>query len=104
MQDWAEEVETATPADAAPNSAHPAPMSTDLPAHWRDRIHLAGSEFAPDFPGYLEGAVLAAERAVDALQSQLGSGSKLPGPGQTTEAALPAASRTGSHTGENGGA
>ena len=104
LQDWAEEVETATPADAAPNSAHPAPMSTDLPAHWRDRIHLAGSEFAPDFPGYLEGAVLAAERAVDALQSQLGSGNKLPGPGQTTEAALPAASRTGSHTGENGGA
>ena len=27
-------------------------------------------EFAPDFPGYLEGAVLAAERAVEALLAQ----------------------------------
>jgi monoamine oxidase len=104
LQDWAEEAETATPADAQPASAHPAPMSTALLAPWRDRIHLAGSEFAPGFPGYLEGAVLAAELAVDALQAHLGSGNKLSSLGQTTEAALPAASKTGSHTGENGGA
>jgi len=104
LQDWAQEAETATSADAQPASAHPAPLSTALPAPWRDRIHLAGSEFAPGFPGYLEGAVLAAERAVDALQAHLGSGNKLSSLGQTTEAALPAASRTGSHTGENGGA
>lgn len=70
VQDWADEAETATPADAQPASAHPAPISTALPAPWRDRVHLAGSEFAPDFPGYLEGAVLAAERAVHALQAQ----------------------------------
>ncbi len=74
LQDWAEEAETATPADAAPASAHPAPVSTALPAPWRDCIHLAGSEFASEFPGYLEGAVLAAERAVDALQAQLRAG------------------------------
>ena len=84
LQDWAEDAETATPADAAPSSTHPAPMSTALPAPWRDRIHLAGSEFAPDFPGYLEGAVLAAERAVDALQAQLGAGNTSYSPGQTT--------------------
>lgn len=71
LQDWAEEAETATPADASPASAHPAPISSVLPAPWRDRVHLAGSEFAPGFPGYLEGAVIAAERAVDALQTQL---------------------------------
>ena len=59
-------------------------MSTALPAPWRDRVHLAGSEFAPDFPGYLEGAVLAAERAVDALQVQLRSGNTHPSPWQTT--------------------
>ena len=70
MQDWADEVDTATHADAQPASAHPTPISTALPAAWRDRVHLAGSEFAPDFPGYLEGAVLAAERAVHALQAQ----------------------------------
>lgn len=104
LQDWAEEAETATPADAPPASAHPAPMSTALPAPWRDRIRLAGSEFAPDFAGYIEGAVLAAERAVDALQAQLGFENKISSLGQTTEAALPAANRTGSQTGENGGA
>ena len=70
LQDWAEEAEAATPADALPASAHPAPISSVLPALWRNRVHLAGSEFAPNFPGYLEGAVIAAERAVDALQAQ----------------------------------
>ena len=70
LQDWADEVETATHADAQPALAHPARISTDLPAPWLDRVHLAGSEFAPDSPGYLEGAVLAAERAVHALQAQ----------------------------------
>jgi monoamine oxidase len=69
LQDWAEEAETATPADALAAAAHPVPISTALPAPWRDRIHLAGSEFSPDFPGYLEGAVRAAERAVEALQA-----------------------------------
>lgn len=83
LQDWAEDAQTATPADASPASPHPAPMSTALPAPWRDRIHLAGSEFAPDFPGYLEGAVLAAEQAVDALQGQLGSGNKRSSSAQT---------------------
>ena len=36
--------------------------------------------------------------------AQLGAGNELSTLGQTSEAALPAASRTGSHTGENGGA
>ena len=104
LQDWADEVESATPADAQPASAHPAPMPTTLPAPWRDCIHLAGTEFAPVFPGYLEGAVLAAERAVDVLQAQLSAGNKLYTLGQTSKAALPAADRTRAHTGENGGA
>lgn len=71
VQDWADDAQTATAADAQPASAHPAPLSTALPAPWHDRLHLAGSEFAPDLPGYLEGAVGAAERAVHALQRQL---------------------------------
>jgi monoamine oxidase len=70
LQDWADERETATPADAQPASAHPVPVSTVLPAPWLGRVHLAGSEFATEFPGYLEGALLAAERAVHALQTQ----------------------------------
>lgn len=70
LQDWADEAETATPVDAQPVSRHPAPISTALPSPWMDLVHLAGSEFAPEFPGYLEGAVLSAERAVNALQAQ----------------------------------
>lgn len=67
LQDWADEAETATAADEQSASVHPQPLSTRLPAPWCDCIHLAGSEFAPDFPGYLEGALLAAERAVQVL-------------------------------------
>jgi monoamine oxidase len=67
LQDWAEEPETATASDAQPAASHPESISTNLPAAWGDRVHLAGSEFAPKFPGYLEGAVRAAERAVHAL-------------------------------------
>jgi monoamine oxidase len=70
LQDWAEEAETATPADTQPASEHPVPMATTLPEPWHGRMHLAGSEFAPDFAGYLEGAVRSAERAVQALQAQ----------------------------------
>jgi monoamine oxidase len=70
LQDWADESETATAADAQPATTHPEPISTVLPAPWRDAIHLAGSEFAPEFPGYLEGAVRAAERAVGVVLAQ----------------------------------
>ncbi len=74
LQDWADEADTATPADAQPDSAHPAPVSTGLPVPWRGCIELAGSEFASDFAGYLEGAVraaeLAAEHAIQALLAQ----------------------------------
>ena len=70
LQDWADEAETATAADAQPASTHPEPISTVLPAPWHNAVHLAGSEFAPDFPGYLEGAVRAAERAVGTLLAQ----------------------------------
>lgn len=67
LQDWADDAETATPVDEHSASVHPQPISTRLPAPWCDCIHLAGSEFATDFPGYLEGAVVAAEQAVRVL-------------------------------------
>jgi monoamine oxidase len=63
MQDWAGEPETATPADSQ-SAGHPAPIAAPLPAPWLARVHLAGTEFAPSLPGYLEGAVVSAERAV----------------------------------------
>ncbi|MCW8808355.1 MAG: FAD-dependent oxidoreductase [Rhodanobacter sp.] len=64
LKDWTEETCTATPADAAPSAGHPAYPQAALPSPWNGRVHLAGSEFAGDFGGYLEGALEAAERAV----------------------------------------
>jgi monoamine oxidase len=67
LQDWAQEPETATVADQSPASGHPEPQSTALPPPWQGRVVLAGTEFAPAFTGYLEGAVGAAEQAVHEL-------------------------------------
>ncbi len=63
VQDWATEPFTATPADQAAGHAHPEYRPIDLPAPWNQRITLAGAEVAPEFGGYLEGALAAAEAA-----------------------------------------
>ncbi|MDF0604935.1 FAD-dependent oxidoreductase [Neisseriaceae bacterium TC5R-5] len=71
LQDWAQEIDTATAADALPANHHPSSQSRHLPAPWHGQVYLAGTEFAADFPGYLEGAVFSAEQAVhDYLQQQ----------------------------------
>ena len=44
------------------------PQPTALPAPWQGQVWLAGTEFAAEFPGYLEVAVQAAEQAAGALQ------------------------------------
>ena len=64
IQDWATEPFTATDADQANGNAHPDYRSIALPAPWGERITLAGAEMAPEFGGYLEGALAAAEAAV----------------------------------------
>ena len=55
---------TATEADHANGNAHPDYRPIALPAPWGKRITLAGAELAPEFGGYLEGALAAAEAAV----------------------------------------
>ena len=65
LKDWAEESYTATTADAIGIAKHPSPLPTDLPEPWHGRVFLSGTEFATDFAGYLEGAVRAAEQAVE---------------------------------------
>ena len=61
IQDWATEPFTATEADHANGNAHPDYRPIALPAPWGERITLAGAEMAPEFGGYLEGALAAAE-------------------------------------------
>lgn len=63
IKDWAFESYTAIDADQAPLNHHP---QYGLPAVlddlWDGRLHFVSSELAPDFGGYLEGALAAAEQ------------------------------------------
>ena len=63
VQDWASEPWTATNADRAMGAAHPEYQPIPLPEPWGRRVTLCGSETAPEFGGYLEGALAAAEAA-----------------------------------------
>jgi monoamine oxidase len=74
FKDWATDPLTATAADRAA-IGHPAP--TDGPwisGRWSDRLALAGSETSASEPGYLAGAVSAANRAVDETLAKLRAG------------------------------
>ncbi|MEW9920614.1 flavin monoamine oxidase family protein [Marimonas sp. MJW-29] len=65
LRDWATERYTATPLDQRPLMAHPSYGLPDgLRDLWDGRIIFAGTEVAPQFGGYLEGALEAAEAAV----------------------------------------
>jgi monoamine oxidase len=73
VQDWAREEFTATDADANEQlSQHPAygtpPSLTNL---WDGKLQLTSSEMAPDFGGYLEGALEAAEIAIAKISRNL---------------------------------
>lgn len=70
VQDWAQEPLTTAPADiAAAPREHPDYAPIALPAPWRTRVLLAGSEVAPDFGGHLEGALQSAANAHVSLRS-----------------------------------
>ncbi len=64
IQDWATETATATAADGAGGGGHPDYRAVTLPEPWRRRLALSGSESAPEFAGYLEGALAGAAAAV----------------------------------------
>jgi monoamine oxidase len=70
LKDWAQAPLTATPADHRPLSHHPAYQQAVVPEPWRQRVWLAGTERSAQFGGYLEGALDAAERAVQGLLAQ----------------------------------
>ncbi len=64
LQDWAADRFLATDRDRQPLRDHPhyglPPLLSDI---WGDRLIFAGTEVAPQFGGYLEGALEAAEDA-----------------------------------------
>lgn len=74
IRDWAADPFTATAADRdAHGSPHPAaPPAVVGSGPWRGRLTGIGSEWSPQFPGYVAGAIEAAHRGVAALVENLG--------------------------------
>ena len=65
LKDWAADVFTATEADGQAEG-HPLPGSRPwVSESWAPHVSLAGSETGASYPGYLAGALDAAERAVE---------------------------------------
>lgn len=72
IKDWAADPCTATPLDAEAATHHAnAPIATVQEGEWRNRIVGIASEWSTQFPGYVAGAIDAAERGVQALLPNL---------------------------------
>ncbi|KIN67072.1 Amine oxidase [Sulfitobacter donghicola DSW-25 = KCTC 12864 = JCM 14565] len=71
IKDWAFDPYTATSADHAPLYAHPTySMPANLSNLWGGQLQISGTEVAPHFGGFLEGALEAAENTLAALKAQ----------------------------------
>lgn len=69
IKDWAFDPYTATDADKAPLNAHPTyGLPRALHGLWDGALQFAGTEVAPEFGGYLEGALEAAENVLLTVQ------------------------------------
>ncbi|WP_426993735.1 flavin monoamine oxidase family protein [Methylomonas sp. CM2] len=68
IQDWSMEAYTATALDRLPPIGHPDYGHRWLQLdHWTDKLYFGGTETAAEHGGYLEGALVAAERVYAAL-------------------------------------
>lgn len=68
IKDWSQDVFTATAADVSGSGQHAvAPPSKPKTGEWQDCLTGCGSEWSDAFPGYVAGAIDAANRAVQGL-------------------------------------
>lgn len=74
IKDWSADTLTATDADRFAGGYIPVCDQPWVSGAWQDHLLLAGSETSPVEPGYLAGAVVAAERAARQLLESLGHG------------------------------
>ena len=75
VKDWAQDPFTATALDQQPLYTHPDyGLPPALQKLWDDKLLLAGTEVAPQFGGYIEGALEAAEAPVSQPPQQYRSG------------------------------
>lgn len=71
FKDWAQEPCTATPADGLSTGHHTrAPLASASAGPWQGCLTGIGSEWSQQFPGYVAGAIDAANLGVQALSSQ----------------------------------
>jgi monoamine oxidase len=72
IKDWAFDPFTATAADQTPLHAHPTyALPEVLRGLWQDQLHFAGTEVAPQFGGYLEGALESAGNVAQHLSKDV---------------------------------
>lgn len=68
LRDWATEAETATDADREAGMQHPsAEITRGMQSLWDGAVLFGASEMAPEFGGYMEGALEQAERMAQAI-------------------------------------
>ena len=67
VKDWAYDLFTSTDEDLKPLYTHP--TYRQILPEWQNKIHFSGTEVAPKFGGYLEGALEAAENTAEALRA-----------------------------------
>ena len=69
FKDWANDEFTATEYDLIAQAGHSVPAASPLEGPWKSRIRGIASEWSPLFPGYLAGAIDAADEGVKAFRS-----------------------------------
>ncbi|WP_404976917.1 MULTISPECIES: flavin monoamine oxidase family protein [unclassified Acidovorax] len=76
IKDWALDPYTATAADLESAAGHhaPAPATAAAAGPWRNRLTGIASEWSPQFPGYLAGAIEAAGQGVRAAAAASAQG------------------------------
>lgn len=75
LKDWAQDLLTATPADASGAGQHAgAPNAKPNTGVWQDCLTGSASEWSEAFPGYIAGAIDAANKAVQGLDLGLSDG------------------------------
>lgn len=66
LKDWASDPWTAVAADQTADAPHAVRLSSTAPSGaWQNRLIGIASEWSPEFPGYVAGAVDAAQRGVE---------------------------------------
>lgn len=79
IKDWAQDPYTATAADLDGAGLHvEAPAATAASGPWHGRLNGIASEWSPQFPGYIAGAIEAASLGVQALSTLATGADNLP--------------------------